>query len=186
MEAIELMIEEHENIRRMLKVVRAYSYKVLNGEKVDYNDFYKIIDFIKNYADKNHHCKEEDVLFKIIDRQFNMKNGPIMGMLIEHDQGRLFIHNLETALKELEEGNEESKLDIIANAVSYADLLNRHIDKENNTIYMFANKSLSKENKEELNRISSELEAKSKESGIQDKYLNILKELEDKISKKTD
>ncbi|MBE6065327.1 hemerythrin domain-containing protein [Clostridium cochlearium] len=181
MEAIELMMEEHKNIKRMLKVVRAYSYKVLKGEEVDYNDFYKMIDFIRNYADKHHHCKEEDVLFEIIDRQFNMKNGPIMGMLIEHDQGRLFIRNLENALKELESGNEESKLDIIANAVSYADLLNRHIDKEDSTIYMFANRSLSKENKEELNKISFELEEKSKESGIQNKYLNILEELEKNI-----
>ncbi|NSJ92404.1 hemerythrin domain-containing protein [Coprococcus sp. MSK.21.13] len=181
MEAIELMMEEHKNIKRMLKVVRAYSYKVLKGEEVDYNDFYKMIDFIRNYADKHHHCKEEDVLFEIIDRQFNMKNGPIMGMLIEHDQGRLFIRNLENALKELENGNEESKLDIIANAVSYADLLNRHIDKEDSTIYMFANRSLSKENKEELNKISFELEEKSKESGIQNKYLNILEELEKNI-----
>ena len=181
MEAIELMMEEHKNIKRMLKVVRAYSYKVLKGEEVDYNDFYKMIDFIRNYADKHHHCKEEDVLFEIIDKQFNMKNGPIMGMLIEHDQGRLFIRNLENALKELENGNEESKLDIIANAVSYADLLNRHIDKEDSTIYMFANRSLSKENKEELNKISFELEEKSKESGIQNKYLNILEELEKNI-----
>ncbi|MBU5269012.1 MAG: hemerythrin domain-containing protein [Clostridium cochlearium] len=181
MEAIELMMEEHKNIKRMLKVVRAYSYKVLKGEEVDYNDFYKMIDFIRNYADKHHHCKEEDVLFEIIDKQFNMKNGPIMGMLIEHDQGRLFIRNLENALKELESGNEESKLDIIANAVSYADLLNRHIDKEDSTIYMFANRSLSKENKEELNKISFELEEKSKESGIQNKYLNILEELEKNI-----
>lgn len=181
MEAIELMMEEHKNIKRMLKVVRAYSYKVLKGEEVDYNDFYKIIDFIKNYADKHHHCKEEDVLFQIIDRQFNMKNGPLMGMLIEHDQGRLFIRNLENGLKEFEKGNEESKLDIIANAVSYADLLNRHIDKENSTIYMFANRSLSKENKEELNNISFELEEKSKEDGTQNKYLNMLKELEEKI-----
>ncbi|QBD87476.1 hemerythrin domain-containing protein [Clostridium tetani] len=181
MRAIDLMMEEHKNIKRMLKVVRAYSYKVLKGEEVDYNDFYKMIDFIRNYADKHHHCKEEDVLFQIIDRQFNMKNGPIMGMLIEHDQGRLFIQNLETALKEFENGNEESKLDIIANAVSYADLLNRHIDKEDSTIYMFANRSLSEENKEELNNISSELEAKAKESGTQDKYLNMLKELEAKI-----
>lgn len=181
MDAIELMMEEHKNIKRMLKVVRAYSYKVLKGEEMDYNDFYKIIDFIRNYADKHHHCKEEDVLFEIIDRQFNMKNGPLMGMLIEHDQGRLFIHNLENGLKEFEKGNEESKLDIIANAVSYADLLNRHIDKENSTLYMFANRSLSKESKEELNNISFELEEKSKEDGTQNKYLNMLKELEEKI-----
>lgn len=92
MNAIELMIEEHKNIKRMLKVIRGYCYKVLKNENVDYNDFYKIIDFVRNYADKHHHSKEENILFTIMDRQFNMiKSGPIMGMLIEHDMGRLYM-----------------------------------------------------------------------------------------------
>ncbi len=46
-------------------------------------------------------------------------------MLIEHDQGRLYMQNLEKALGELDKGNEEAKLDIIANSISYSDLLYR-------------------------------------------------------------
>lgn len=88
---------------------------------------------------------------------------------------------MENALKELEGGNEEAKLDIIANAISYTDLLNRHIDKEDSTIYKFADRSLSEENKKELNDKSKEIENIAKDNSVQDRYIKLIEELESKI-----
>ena len=69
MKAIEIMMEEHRYIERMLKVVRKACYKILQGEDIDYDDFYKIIEFIKNYADGHHHNKEEIFLFnKMVEK----------------------------------------------------------------------------------------------------------------------
>ena len=183
MKSINIMVQEHENIKRMLKVIRKYSYKVLLDKKIDYDDFYKIIDFIRNYADKHHHMKEEKVLFKIMEENLPQfaKNGPITGMLIEHDIARLYILNLEKALDEYKEGNDEKRLDIIANSISYADLLNRHIDKENTALYKFAEKLLPSENKQEVDKQSEKIEKDANEKGIQNKYLKLLKELEEKV-----
>ena len=48
------------------------------------------------------------------------------GMLVEHDLGRLYVTNLNEALeKALKNGNAEAKLDVIANAVSYTNLLRK-------------------------------------------------------------
>ena len=55
MDSIALMVEEHKNIKRMLKVIRKYCYRILKGMEIEYEDFYRIIDFIKNYADAHHH-----------------------------------------------------------------------------------------------------------------------------------
>ena len=55
MNAIDIMNEEHKYIKRMLKVVRSACFKILQNEYVNYEDFYSIIDFIKNYADAHHH-----------------------------------------------------------------------------------------------------------------------------------
>ena len=63
MNAIELMMEEHKYIKRMLKVVRKACFKVFEGGEINYEDFYLIINFIKNYADSHHHKKEEIMLF---------------------------------------------------------------------------------------------------------------------------
>ncbi|MDW7684524.1 MAG: hypothetical protein SCK29_10465, partial [Bacillota bacterium] len=37
MNCIELMVEEHKNIKRMLSVIRKTCYKILTGEEMDYN-----------------------------------------------------------------------------------------------------------------------------------------------------
>lgn len=180
MNAIELMVEEHKLIKRMLSVVRKFSIKVLNNEKVDYNDFNKVIDFIRNYADKHHHSKEELILFKTMSDVLGERiaKGPIMGMLTEHDLGRLFIGNLETALNKYQAGDDDSRVDIIANAIGYTDLLSRHIDKEDTAIYTFAQRSLSKEQLAEIDLQCNNVEIEATKANLQDKYLKLLRELE--------
>lgn len=183
MNAIELMVEEHTLIKRMLEVVRGFSIKILNNEEMDYNDFYKVIDFVRNYADKHHHSKEELILFKKMSEVLGERiaKGPIMGMLTEHDLGRLFIGNLEAALERFQAGDSDSRVDIIANAIAYTDLLNRHIDKEDSAIYTFAQRSLTKEQLEEIDTLCCEVEAKATRNSLQDKYVKLLIELEAKI-----
>lgn len=62
--AISSMVDEHKNIKKVLKVIRKLCIKILNGEDVNFDAFYKIIDSVRNYADKHHHNKEEDIFFK--------------------------------------------------------------------------------------------------------------------------
>ena len=109
-------------------------------------------------------------------------NGAITGMLIEHDMARLYVSNLEKALEEYEKGNDEARLDIIANTICYGDLLTRHVDKENNVIYKFAERMLSDEVKKEIDRKSEEVDKKASKDKIQEKYLKLLDELENKIN----
>ncbi|GCD10744.1 hemerythrin domain-containing protein [Clostridium tagluense] len=183
MNAIELMMEEHKLIKRMLVVVRKFSIKVLNNEEVDYNDFNIVIDFVRNFADKHHHNKEEVILFKKMSEVLGERiaNGPIMGMLVEHDLGRLFMSNLESALAKFKAGDNDSRVDIIANAIAYTDLLNRHIDKEDTAIYTFAQKSLSKEQLEEIDTLCFTVETEATKNNLQDRYIKILSELESKL-----
>lgn len=182
MDAINMMVHEHENIKKALKVIRAMSIKVLNKTSVDYEDFYDVIGFVRNYADKLHHAKEEDILFKKMGEELGEKvsKGPVAGMLVEHDLGRLYMSNLEVALKAFEGGEDEARVDIIANAIGYTDLLNRHIDKENTAIYTFARRALSKEAMEKIEAQCLEAEKTAENNGVQQKYISILEKLENK------
>jgi hemerythrin-like domain-containing protein len=101
-------------------------------------------------------------------------------MLVEHDSGRLFIQELNEALNRVKDGDEMSKLDVIANAVSYTHLLKRHIEKEDSVVYTFAERQLSTDVIDKLNHKTSEFEAAAVKQGTQDHYLNILKTLETK------
>lgn len=188
MKSIDIMIEEHENIRKMSNVMRKYCYKVMTNEDIDYDDFYKIIDFIRNYSDGHHHAKEEDILFKTLGEQVPKlaNNGAITGMLIEHDLSRLYVSNLEKALNDYKKGDDEARLDIIANAIAYTDLLDRHIEKENNALYRFANNLLADDVKEEIDKRCAQVDLTAEEKGVQDKYLNFIVKLERKIKLRGD
>ncbi len=181
MDSIELMKEEHKFIKRGLKVIRKICIAILETGKVSYDDFVKMIDFIRNYADKHHHSKEENILFKKMEEELGEKvKAPLSGMLVEHDLGRLFISNLEEALKKFKEGDMEARVDIIANSIGYCDLLNRHIDKEDNAIYNFAKRSLSEASLKEIEDRCIELEDCAGKENTQNNYIKMLEQLEEK------
>jgi hemerythrin-like domain-containing protein len=152
MNFIELMVDEHKNIKRMLVVVRKYCNRILIGESIQYEDFYRIIDFVRNYADKHHHGKEETLLFTRMMEEMGPTAEKLVryGMNVEHDLGRLHVQELEIAVNKVLKGDMEARLDVIANAISYTHLLNRHIDKEDGVVYKYAQNNLPQET---LNRL---------------------------------
>ena len=182
MNSIELMVAEHKYIIRMLKVVRRASIKILNGDEICFEDFEKMIDFISGYADVHHHGKEEKFLFKeMVDNLGNMGTNLVThGMLVEHDWGRLFISELKEALERVKNGDNESKLDVIANAVGYANHLTRHIGKEDAVVYTFAEKQLPPEVLNLVNKQTELFEKEASENGTQIYYISLVEELEKK------
>ena len=180
MKAIEIMNEEHKYIIRMLHVIRKCCFKILNGEEVIYEDFDKIIDFVRNYADNHHHKKEEKILFvKMVEELGEPAEKAVkQGMLVEHDLGRLHITQLKEALENVKNGDEEAKLDVLANAISYTHLLERHIDKENNVVYKYAERQLDKSVLDLINKECIDFEEKNKD--VKEKYISLLEELEKK------
>ena len=57
------LIEEHGGIMLMLSIMKRIAKRLRNGEEVDKAHLVKVIEFLKNFADKCHHGKEEDIYF---------------------------------------------------------------------------------------------------------------------------
>ena len=166
----------------MLKVIRKLCYSVMTNSDLDIADLPRIIDFVRTYADKHHHGKEEDILFETMNKEIEKlaKSGAITGMYIEHDMGRLYMGNLEKAINRFKSGDDESRLDIIANAISYTDLLDRHIEKENTAMYRFAENMLNDSSKAFIEEECKKVETSATEAGLQKKYIGLIEELEKK------
>lgn len=101
-------------------------------------------------------------------------------MLVEHDLGRLFMKDFEEALLAVKNGDNDAKVDVVANAVSYTHLLNRHIDKEDTVAYPFAKRGLSSETLQKIDNECGDFEKEMGKSGVQDKYIKLLEFLERK------
>ncbi|MFV0379817.1 MAG: hemerythrin domain-containing protein [Anaerorhabdus sp.] len=183
MRSIDLMVKEHDYILEVIKVVRNACCKIVENEEVCIEDFKDVITFVREYADKHHHGKEEEVLFRDMVNELGSAAKKLVqnGMLVEHDLGRYYIAQLEKALDAY--SNDKSsinKLNIIANAMAWADLLERHIEKENQVVYNFAIRNFSDEKKNAIDNEVDQLESKATESGIQEKSLLIVNELKSK------
>ena len=180
MSGIDLLIKEHKFVSRMLVIMRKACLNFMNNKEIDYDDFNKMISFVKNFADNHHHKKEEIFLFnKMVEHLGETgKNIITHGMLVEHDMGRNYIRNLEEALNKYKYGDKEAGLDIIANAISYTTLLENHIHKEDNVIFNFAKRSLKEDILEVIDKECFEYEEKN--SSTREENIGILKSLEEK------
>lgn len=62
MRPTEELVNEHNAIKRMLRVLEAVAAKLDAGTEVDPDDLEQMVDFIRGFADRCHHGKEEDLL----------------------------------------------------------------------------------------------------------------------------
>ena len=151
----QILSQEHQNILKFIDAVLNKCEQIEEGKELDKSYFEKAIDFIKNYADRFHHAKEEDILFQVMLQNLEkMHCNPIPVMLDEHDTGRDYVKGIEEGLRE----NNNSK--VIENAKGYCYLLQQHIYKEDNVLYPMAEEALSDEQKEEVLRRYDEIETK--------------------------
>lgn len=186
MYGVELLISEHVNIKRMAVVMRAASLAAMNDGELVVSDFDQMVDFVRNYADKHHHMKEELILFDYMKKELGAVAEKLIthGMMVEHDLGRLHIMELDAALRKYKETkSDDAKLDIIVNATAYTFLINRHIEKEDSVVFTFGEKHLRKEICSDVDAKTKEIEDKATEDKVQEKYLSILTSLEAKYVK---
>ncbi len=142
----QVMVDEHQLILRMIALVEKNTALMEQGRFRNWQFFLDAVDFIRNYADRFHHAKEEDVLFvELINNGMPEKQSPIEAMHMEHDQGRAFVRGLEAAAEKAQNG-ETGQIPLIAeNAKGYAELLRGHIDKEDTILYPLAERILPEE-----------------------------------------
>lgn len=136
----QILSSEHQNILKIVDALVKECEDLESGKELDKKFFVKAIDFIRNYADKFHHAKEEDILFaELCKDTAQMRCNPIPQMLFEHDLGRNFIKNMEDGL------NENDNKKVMENARGYAQLIREHIFKEDNILYPMIDEALNTE-----------------------------------------
>lgn len=172
MKSTQLLSKEHQNILKLTEAIMRKCATDKSIKKLDKDFFEKSLDFLKNYADKFHHAKEENILFvegQKNSMQMHCGPGPINQMLHEHDQSRKLIKEIE---KGLQKGDKNK---VLKNAQEYAELLDSHIFKEDTILYPMLEGSIGPESDKELIKRYKDQEKKSE---IDEKYyIELLKEL---------
>jgi len=147
----QVMKDEHQLILRMISLVEKNIQQMEAGKFRNWQFFLDAVEFIRNYADRFHHAKEEDVLFvELVKNGMPEKQSPIEAMHMEHEQGRAFVRGLEEAAQKALRGVPGQVPVIAENAKGYAELLRSHIDKEDNILYPLAERVLPEDVRPEM------------------------------------
>ena len=184
MKATDILKEEHSLILVMLQVLDTACATMESGGHVDHGDIADMIDFIRNFADRCHHAKEENLLFPAMEKAgISRDRGPIGVMLAEHTAGRNFVKGMDKALGQMKAGDETAAEMFIADTQGYVSLLDGHIMKENNVLFAMADENLSDGQQKELIEGFERVEREEIGAGVHEKYHEILHRLRDRYLK---
>lgn len=175
--AIDILVKEHDSILKVIEITQTI-LNTTDKSTVKLDHVEQIIDFIKNFADKYHHLKEEDVLFMEMEKHGMPRDGgPIGVMLYEHDEGRKYIKQAVEAIEQLKLGNDKAFEQIKENLLNYCTLLTNHIAKENNILYPMAERLLPADVKSAMTENFEETNQTTLNNEYFDKYLKLVDKL---------
>lgn len=133
-----LMIE-HRLIERMIALIKQELDLLHSHQKLNPNVVFikQAIDFIRFYADKTHHGKEEEILFRELKKKpLEPPHQEIMDKLIEdHKFGRKTTGMIAQALDRYEKGDQDQLAVIIDQLSTLVDFYPKHIDLEDNHFF---------------------------------------------------
>lgn len=170
-----LMIE-HRLIEKMLNVIQ---YTLERAEQTQSIDPYFVdtaVDFIRVYADRTHHGKEEDILFRDLRKKhLSAEDQQVMEELIEE---HVFSRNTTKALLEsntrYRKGDREALNKVILHLRTLLNFYPRHIKKEDDLFFPASRKYFTDEEDQAILAEFWEFDRKM----IHEKYQSVVKDSE--------
>ncbi|MFX1500004.1 MAG: hemerythrin domain-containing protein [Promethearchaeota archaeon] len=129
---------EHRLIERMIEILKMELEKIKNTN--DFHPFFidNVVDFIRTYADQTHHGKEEDILFRELQKKdISKDHKKIMNELIEeHIFGRRTTGELTKAKIKYVQGDINAMENIIDKINVLIEFYPKHIEKEDKHFFI--------------------------------------------------
>lgn len=131
--------DEHQVILKVLDCFEIALRRAGRAGVVTQGEIEPFVGFFRDFADRCHHCKEEDRLFPCLERcGMPHEHGPIAVMLHEHQIGRAHVRAVAAALPAANGGDEAAIKSVIREGGSFIDLLRNHIFKEDEVLFQMA------------------------------------------------
>ncbi len=132
----EVLEREHRFIEKVVHACLAAAEEIADGRPVDADLLRQIVEFMRNYADKCHHGKEEILLFPaLIKKGVPLTGCPIGALTAEHVQGRHLVAGLSDTVALLPNAEPEARKAILENLQGIHRLYPNHIWKEDYLLF---------------------------------------------------
>jgi hemerythrin-like domain-containing protein len=137
MKPIGPLMVEHRLIDRMILIVKEEVRNIDKGKKADPLFIDTYVDFARTYADRCHHGKEEDILFRdLAKKKLSPEHKKTMDELVEeHKYARKTVGELVSAKDQYVQGNKDALKNITTKLAALAEFYPKHIEKEDKRFF---------------------------------------------------
>jgi hemerythrin-like domain-containing protein len=139
MKSTRFLMQEHKLILRALDLLDAMTVAAGKDGRVDETDLGKVLDFLRWFGDAHHQAKEETILFSALKDAATAQDRPVRHMILEHEQDRALIEQIETAARLAR------MPEFVSRANKLSSTLRNHIYKEDQLLFEEAIRALDDE-----------------------------------------
>jgi len=131
-----LMIE-HRLIEQVISIIGEALVRIEKFQTIDPMFVDTVVDFLKIYADRTHHGKEEEILFRELrDKDLSAADQRVMTELIEeHKSGRKMTKALVDANTRFTSGDIAALKDVLSFLGKLIEFYPKHIEKEDKVFF---------------------------------------------------
>jgi hemerythrin-like domain-containing protein len=135
---IGLLMMEHRLIERMIALMEKEVERIKKEKRANLEFIEKAVDFIRTYADRLHHGKEEKILFRELKaKKLDEQLRKTMEELIEeHRWGRKKVKELVDASQKYKEGDGKAIHTILECLKGFVRFYPQHIEKEDKHFFI--------------------------------------------------
>jgi hemerythrin-like domain-containing protein len=176
MKPIGPLMVEHRLIERMVALLRAEIKEIDESKDVNVGFLMSAVDFMRTYADRVHHGKEEDILFKALAlKKLAPEHARIMNELVqEHVEARKMVTALLDARERYVKGDRGAITEIKELLLKIGGFYPEHIEKEDKHFFYPILEYFSKEEQDNMLKEFWEFDRKV----IHEKYQKVVEQRE--------
>ncbi len=182
---IEILLDEHKLVERVIKLVEKVRSKLKKKKDIPAPTFWKLVDFLRSYSDVIHHSKEEDILFMHMrehEAELSEEVWDQIGILIdEHIQGLDLANEMHKAIREYQRGSASARKRILRAVTSYVDIMKAHFKAEEDDVFPAMVKVLSQAEKDKMNADFKRFDKLVGGEAAHRRYEEIVEELEKEL-----
>lgn len=158
--AVEMLVDEHRVILMLVEGLETVALAIRNDKPFDAALLSEAVEFMREYADRFHHAKEEDLLFpSLVAHGVPLHGCPIDALLHEHQRGRDLVSALAKGVEDYAHRDPGAGQTIAKVIDSMVELYSNHIWKEDMMVFPMVERLLPVE---ERARLASRCEAVAK------------------------
>lgn len=146
------LMVEHRLIERMVRLLNEELANIRKNNRPNIVFLNTAVDFFRTYADRLHHGKEEDILFKgLSKKKLSLEHKRIVNELfLEHVYGRENVKRLAVAKEKYATGNLNVLNDILTSLENLRHLYPAHIEKEDKHFFLPSMKYFTKKEQDDM------------------------------------